>query len=155
MRIEDYIRSNHIIETNGQDVKLIRRCLKYLGYINQYKLANLLRKRKLLDNDKLFNGAVFRKSHYCQHNFKVKVLKNGNSITYWYKELLMDSPTSLYHPIQPPLGIMPHKIWVEIRITGLNDAIKRYKKVNKPYPIQWKRELALLKHLLRPVVSTL
>lgn len=58
MRIEDYIRSNHIIETNDQDVELIRQCLKYLGYINQYKLANLLRKRKLLGNDMLFNGTA-------------------------------------------------------------------------------------------------
>jgi hypothetical protein len=41
---------------------------------------------------------------------------------------------------KPPLGIMPRKMWDEIRQRDIEDAIERYKAVDKPIPVEWARE---------------
>jgi hypothetical protein len=38
---------------------------------------------------------------------------------------------------KPPIGIMPRKMWDEIRRTELVKAIARYNSANKPVPHEW------------------
>lgn len=46
--------------------------------------------------------------------------------------------------LKPPLGIMPHKIWVELRVQDLLEAMKRYSESNMVIPREWIEELQQL-----------
>jgi hypothetical protein len=46
--------------------------------------------------------------------------------------------------VKPPLGLMPHKMWIEHRIGGIVDAMARYRAVNKAIPQEWEDELVML-----------
>lgn len=48
---------------------------------------------------------------------------------------------------RPPLGIMPHKFWIEMRINDLEAAIVRYTVARMPVPKAWQRELDMLRKL--------
>jgi hypothetical protein len=43
-------------------------------------------------------------------------------------------------PVNPPLGIIPKKIWKEQRLGGLRDAIDRYLEANQRVPVEWIEE---------------
>ena len=43
--------------------------------------------------------------------------------------------------VKPPLGIMPHDIWIEKRIQDLLEAMRRYSEANMVIPIEWIDEL--------------
>ena len=45
---------------------------------------------------------------------------------------------------KPPLGIIPHRYWVEDRIREIYQAIIRYHTVNKTVPNEWLEELITL-----------
>ena len=45
---------------------------------------------------------------------------------------------------KPPIGIMPKKMWDEIRMQGLADAINRYNEAKAPVPYEWAEEYMLL-----------
>ena len=47
---------------------------------------------------------------------------------------------------KPPLGIEPHKIWIEQRITNLIDAMNRYIQDSRKVPIEWMEEYNKLIH---------
>lgn len=51
-------------------------------------------------------------------------------------------------PPCPPLGLMPHKIWVEHRKVEIEAAILRYIVVNKEVPQKWVEELQWINTLL-------
>jgi len=38
---------------------------------------------------------------------------------------------------KPPIGIMPKKMWDEIRMEGLADAINRYSEAKTSVPYEW------------------
>lgn len=42
--------------------------------------------------------------------------------------------------IIPPLGIIPRYIFLERRLTNIDDAIERYTKAGLPYPPEWVTE---------------
>ena len=42
---------------------------------------------------------------------------------------------------RPPLGLIPHRIWVCKRIVEILDALKRYGEEKKPAPVEWTDEL--------------
>ena len=49
---------------------------------------------------------------------------------------------------KPPLGIEPHKVWIENRITDIWKAIERYISTNTKIPIEWIEEYnKLVDHL--------
>lgn len=41
---------------------------------------------------------------------------------------------------KPPLGLAPHKYWVQERLTNINNAIARYMETNTPIPAEWIEE---------------
>jgi hypothetical protein len=41
---------------------------------------------------------------------------------------------------QPPLGLMPHKIWLEARMWDIYGAMGRYMENRKPIPVEWIKE---------------
>ena len=41
---------------------------------------------------------------------------------------------------KPPLGIMPKRIWLEIRFTEVDNAIERYNAKKLEYPKEWADE---------------
>lgn len=41
---------------------------------------------------------------------------------------------------KPPLGLAPHKYWVEERLNNINNAIARYMESNMPIPAEWIEE---------------
>lgn len=43
--------------------------------------------------------------------------------------------------VKPPLGIVPHCIWVDKRIVEILDAVERYSIVGKVVPVEWVEEL--------------
>lgn len=43
-------------------------------------------------------------------------------------------------PVNPPLGIIPKKIWKEQRLGDLRDAIDRYLEANQRVPVEWIEE---------------
>lgn len=45
---------------------------------------------------------------------------------------------------KPPLGLIPHRYWVEDRIREIYQAITRYNTVNKLVPNEWLEELITL-----------
>ena len=48
---------------------------------------------------------------------------------------------------KPPIGLIPHKFWMQTRQVDIQQAIARYehKDVNKPVPECWREELEMLK----------
>ena len=52
-------------------------------------------------------------------------------------------------PRKPPLGIIPHRIWVEERIDELQGALRRYDEASKPIPMTWVSELSDLEYHLQ------
>jgi len=36
-----------------------------------------------------------------------------------------------------PLGLMPAKLWVELRVTSIKEAMARYIAADKPIPQEW------------------
>lgn len=42
---------------------------------------------------------------------------------------------------QPPLGVIPHFIWVEHRVIKITEAMKRYSAAKMLIPIEWIEEL--------------
>lgn len=42
--------------------------------------------------------------------------------------------------VKPPLGIMPRKLWIEIRLKELSEAMYRYISVGSPIPEEWAQE---------------
>jgi hypothetical protein len=46
---------------------------------------------------------------------------------------------------KPPLGLMPHWRWVELRIVEISEAIARYEAVGKRVPCRWRIELIIHK----------
>lgn len=45
---------------------------------------------------------------------------------------------------KPPLGIMPHDVWVALRIVDICEAMERYIEAEEPIPISWVNELKSL-----------
>lgn len=43
-------------------------------------------------------------------------------------------------PVNPPLGIIPKRIWKEQRLRELRDVIDRYLEANQRVPIEWIEE---------------
>jgi hypothetical protein len=43
-----------------------------------------------------------------------------------------------------PLGLMPRKMWDEVRKQGIEDAVKRYRDADKTVPWEWIQEHAEL-----------
>lgn len=60
-------------------------------------------------------------------------IKKPYTINYLYKDY------NLPHYDKPPLGLMPQKIWLEIRWSEISDAIKRYQGAGMPIPAEWLR----------------
>jgi len=50
---------------------------------------------------------------------------------------------------KPPLGLMPHHIWLRIRIRNITNAIRRYRYHSMDEKPEWKQELKKLKTQLR------
>ena len=50
---------------------------------------------------------------------------------------LKDNPG---HFNKPPLGLMPHKFWVEERITNILQAVNRYIEDDREIPTEWIEE---------------
>lgn len=49
---------------------------------------------------------------------------------------------------KPPLGIIPHKLWVEKRVIDIIHAASRFKSAGLPIPQEWQDEyLELIKEL--------
>ena len=46
--------------------------------------------------------------------------------------------------IKPPLGIKPHKLWLEERFTDIHAAILRYAEAEIPIPVKWAQEAEIL-----------
>jgi hypothetical protein len=44
----------------------------------------------------------------------------------------------------PPLGIMPHKFWVEKRVTDIIEAAARFRDAGVPVPQEWLDEYGKL-----------
>lgn len=42
---------------------------------------------------------------------------------------------------EPPLGLLPRRLWIEQRVTDILQAIDRFSKDTKPVPIEWINEL--------------
>ncbi|MDO4802745.1 MAG: hypothetical protein Q4A15_11325 [Prevotellaceae bacterium] len=45
---------------------------------------------------------------------------------------------------KPPLGLMPHYIWVDKRIAEILAAFERYSNAGKAVPVEWIEELRKL-----------
>jgi hypothetical protein len=50
------------------------------------------------------------------------------------------------HWEKPPLGLMPRKLWLEVRLVKVKEAITRFNEASKEIPLEWIEEY---NHLVR------
>ena len=46
---------------------------------------------------------------------------------------------------KPPIGLIPRKLWLEVRLVDIKQAIDRYTEAGQDIPEAWREESELLK----------
>lgn len=89
-----------------------------------------------------------------------------NVETYPLKIIYKSKPTEMKQTMdkyaKPPLGLMPHYVWIEQRIEAIEYAVKRYIEAQHPIPIEWiteynglMKEKEIRPHPLSSIVCTI
>lgn len=46
---------------------------------------------------------------------------------------------------KPPIGLIPRKLWLEVRLVDIKQAVERFNIAGKAIPVAWVEESELLK----------
>lgn len=76
---------------------------------------------------------------------KYPVFIGSKSDVELYNIALSEIKNENFNNKKPPIGLMPHKFWVEERIQNILDAIDRYIQADMKIPIEWIEEYNKLK----------